>query len=211
MVENDDRRAGWSAAWGVVAAIFGAGSAAAWIAALQPDSGVPRWTAYATTGLTVVGLYLCFASLAGWWPARPSTLTAPIMPVGVSTPQVLPLAIQITDCRDLNHVINSWALYAIHVEIRNRGNRAIKVTEVYCGAENDAPPSQARRENGQFIRGYKPPLPDNFRLRPVSTMSGWQIVSAPAKYPRLRGNLRITVTLTDENLQIYTATREFAV
>ena len=63
-------RGGLSAAWGVVAVVFGGGAAATWIPAASPESKFPAWPAWILTAITVGALYLCFASLLGTWPSR---------------------------------------------------------------------------------------------------------------------------------------------
>jgi hypothetical protein len=61
---------GFSAAWGVVAVIFGCCGAGVGIQTATPRSGFP-WLPVILLGLATVGaLYLCFATLSGWWPTR---------------------------------------------------------------------------------------------------------------------------------------------
>jgi hypothetical protein len=68
-VANEDGRAGRSAAWGVAAAVFGAGTIAAWQAAIAPESGFPILPTYIFGLIAALALYMCFATVWGWWPA----------------------------------------------------------------------------------------------------------------------------------------------
>jgi len=65
----DDGRGARSAAWGVVAALAGAGAIAVWIATATPGTAVPIWPAFVFGAASIAGLYMCFASLSGKWPA----------------------------------------------------------------------------------------------------------------------------------------------
>lgn len=212
---NDDRRPAWSAAWGVTAVILGGGAAAAWIAALQPHSGIPRWVAFLISGLTAATLYLCFGSLAGWWPWRSRyTLVSTGTPDSEGVPQAVPLVVQITDCRRFGWITDGWVFYAIRVQIRNRSNQVILITEIDCKVENDAAPPSSKRPNDRSPVGfkeYKPQFPDHFRLRPVKTISGWVVGSAPDDRSYLQSKVSLTVTLTDEYLRSYTAVRDMTV
>lgn len=70
MADDEAHIIGFSAAWGVVALIFGGTGAAAGIQAATPRSGFP-WLPVILLGLVTVGaLYLVFATLCGWWPTR---------------------------------------------------------------------------------------------------------------------------------------------
>jgi hypothetical protein len=63
-VPDEERRGPWSAAWAAVAVVSGA------YAAGSAGSSVPELAFTAGLGLlSVVALYMCFASLTGWWPA----------------------------------------------------------------------------------------------------------------------------------------------
>ena len=64
----DEGRAARSAAWGVAAGMFGGGAIAAWLAA--PEGSLAMLIAACLlTELGASGLYMCFASLSGTWPA----------------------------------------------------------------------------------------------------------------------------------------------
>ena len=65
---NEEGRAGRSAAWGVAAAVFGAGTIAAWQAAIAPGSSFPILPAYGVGLIVAAALYMCFATVWGWWP-----------------------------------------------------------------------------------------------------------------------------------------------
>lgn len=73
------RRAAWSAAWGVVAVVFGGGAVAAWAPEVSVGHKIATWPAWTLCAITLVALYMCFALLFGRWPAssapRPGTQT----------------------------------------------------------------------------------------------------------------------------------------
>lgn len=104
---DEDGRAGRSAAWGVVAALFGCSTVATWLAAATPGSRFPAFPAYGFGvfpaygfGVTAVtGLFLCFATLHDWWPTNrqhhrhelpPEETTPRPRPVGVGLGALLP-------------------------------------------------------------------------------------------------------------------------
>lgn len=74
---DEDERTGRSAAWGVVAAVFGGGAVATWTVAAAPGSRFPIWPAYVFGLVAVIGLYMCFAVLHGWRPAKRLHSTTP--------------------------------------------------------------------------------------------------------------------------------------
>lgn len=62
-------RATWSAAWGVLAMLFGAGVVPIWLTARSPKSDIPMWPAWMLAGLTVSAMYISISYLTGrWWP-----------------------------------------------------------------------------------------------------------------------------------------------
>jgi hypothetical protein len=72
-VADDNGKAARSAAWGVAAALFGGGAIATWPVAVAPKSTFPIWPTYVFGGIAILALYLCFASVWGWWPSgRPA-------------------------------------------------------------------------------------------------------------------------------------------
>jgi hypothetical protein len=70
MADRDGGRAGWSAAWGVVAALGGGVGGAFWNSAVTNGPRILIFPACVLSLAAVGGLYMCFASLAGWWPVR---------------------------------------------------------------------------------------------------------------------------------------------
>ena len=52
----------WSAAWGVVAAIFG-GGAISWLETGVPGSKLPAWPAWIFAAIAAIAIYMCFASI----------------------------------------------------------------------------------------------------------------------------------------------------
>lgn len=66
---HDADRAGFSAAWGVVAGILGGGAFAIWTTASPPHSRFPAWSAWIPGGLAACAVYMCFAYALGIWPA----------------------------------------------------------------------------------------------------------------------------------------------
>ena len=58
-----------SAAWGVVAVVFGGSAVPTWIAAAAPGVGLIAWVGACVFSLVAaIGLYMCFATLNDWWP-----------------------------------------------------------------------------------------------------------------------------------------------
>ena len=74
---NEEGRTGRSAAWGVAAVVFGAGAFTTWPVAVAPKSTFPIWPTYVFGGIAAVALYMCFATIWGWWPsARSAAVTS---------------------------------------------------------------------------------------------------------------------------------------
>jgi tetratricopeptide (TPR) repeat protein len=71
-VANEEGRAGRSAAWGVAAVVFAAGAIAAWQVAVAPKSSFPILPVYVLGLITLAALYMCFATMWDWWPAKRS-------------------------------------------------------------------------------------------------------------------------------------------
>jgi hypothetical protein len=67
-MDMTQRRAAWSAGWGVLALLLGGGAVSTWMMALTPGSKFPAWPAWILTVSTVIALYASFAYLAGKWP-----------------------------------------------------------------------------------------------------------------------------------------------
>ena len=83
---DEDGRTGRSAAWGVAAGVFCAGCSI-----YLSQSGLPVWPTYVLGGLTVVSLYLCFATIWGWRPTSRSihgTAETSIGPAHASSTEV---------------------------------------------------------------------------------------------------------------------------
>jgi hypothetical protein len=72
-VQSDEGRAGRSAAWGVLAVVFGGGAIYTAQLATSPDSGFPIWPTYILGAVAAIALYMCFATIWGWWPTSRST------------------------------------------------------------------------------------------------------------------------------------------
>lgn len=70
MGDGDGARAGWSAAWGVVVALVGGFAATLWNSVATTGPRLLIWPACALSLVALAGLYMCFALLGGWWPAR---------------------------------------------------------------------------------------------------------------------------------------------
>jgi hypothetical protein len=77
MADGDGGRAGWSAAWGVAAALVGGIGGAFWNSVVTTGPRALIWPACALSLAALGGLYMCFASLGGWWPARRLSSAAP--------------------------------------------------------------------------------------------------------------------------------------
>ena len=65
---NEEGRAGRSAAWGVLAVVVGAGAIYTSQLATTPNSGFPIWPTYLLGVPAALALYMCFATIWGWWP-----------------------------------------------------------------------------------------------------------------------------------------------
>lgn len=63
------RRTAWSAAWGILALLFGGAAVPVWMMALTPESKFPLWPAWILAVLTVAAVYVSFSYVAGRWPA----------------------------------------------------------------------------------------------------------------------------------------------
>ena len=70
---SEEGRGGRSAAWGIAAGVFCACGIAAWQVAIAPKSTFPLWPTYLFGGLVLLALYMCFATIWGWWPTSRST------------------------------------------------------------------------------------------------------------------------------------------
>ena len=70
VAEADGSRAGWSAAWVGVAALTGGFGGAFWNDVATTGPRFLVWPACVLSVVAVASLYLCFAVLGGWWPAR---------------------------------------------------------------------------------------------------------------------------------------------
>src|SRR5437879_13571405 len=72
-MRTEDGRAGRSAAWGVAAVVFGAGAIYTSQLATTANSGFSIWPTYVLGAVAAIALYMCFATIWGWWPAGRST------------------------------------------------------------------------------------------------------------------------------------------
>ena len=75
---NEEGRNGRSAAWGAAGVVFGGGAIAAWQAAIAPGSRFSILPAYVFGFIAAAALYMCFATVWGWWPAARSAAVASI-------------------------------------------------------------------------------------------------------------------------------------
>jgi Tetratricopeptide repeat len=90
---DGEGRAGRSAAWGVMSAVFASGTIAAWQASITPKSGFPVFPAFTLGLITVAALYMCFATIWGWWPvARPAVASADAHDATLVVPEVKEVA-----------------------------------------------------------------------------------------------------------------------
>jgi len=71
-VPNEDGRTGRSAAWGIAAGVFCACAIATWQVAVAPKSTFPIVPTYVFAVAAVLALYMCFATIWGWWPTGQS-------------------------------------------------------------------------------------------------------------------------------------------
>jgi Tetratricopeptide repeat len=70
MADWEGSRAGWSAAWGVAAAVAGSIGGTLLSTAVTAGPRLLLWPACALSLAALACLYLCFAMLVDWWPAR---------------------------------------------------------------------------------------------------------------------------------------------
>jgi hypothetical protein len=70
IADGSGNRTAWSAAYGVVSVVFGCFAATFWnnVAATGPRLLI--WLTCALSLAVLASLYMCFASLGNWWPAR---------------------------------------------------------------------------------------------------------------------------------------------
>ncbi len=85
MADGDGSRLGWSAAWGVAAAITGGIGGTLWDSVATTGPRVLLWPAAVLSLAALTGLYMCFALLGGWWPASSAT-KAPTLIAGEYQP-----------------------------------------------------------------------------------------------------------------------------
>lgn len=76
---DDDARGGRSAAWGVLAAVFVTAAALVWPMAGHGHGWVVL-AACAISLVTLIGLYMCFATMWRWWPVGPAPASGPSDP-----------------------------------------------------------------------------------------------------------------------------------
>jgi hypothetical protein len=69
-----------------VAVLFGGGAITVWQTAVAPGSRFPILAVYVFGLVGAAGLYMCFATLWGWWPARRSSAGASAYPPAVQSP-----------------------------------------------------------------------------------------------------------------------------
>lgn len=65
----------WSAAWGVIAAIFGGGTIS-WLETGVPGAKLPAWPAWVFAVIAAIAIYMCFASIYGRRPTGQSMSSA---------------------------------------------------------------------------------------------------------------------------------------
>jgi hypothetical protein len=76
-VVSEEGRGARSAAWGVLAVVFGGGAFAVWQVAIAPKSTVPLLAAYIIGAVGAIALYMCFATILNWWPTHARPLIRP--------------------------------------------------------------------------------------------------------------------------------------
>jgi Tetratricopeptide repeat/NB-ARC domain len=70
VAEGESSRFGWSAAWGVAAVVTGGIAGTLLNSVVTAGPRVLLWPACVLSLVALACLYLCFAMLVGWWPAR---------------------------------------------------------------------------------------------------------------------------------------------
>jgi hypothetical protein len=93
-----EHRAAWSAAWGVLAAVFGTGAAALWIALTTGGSWWFLLPAVICSVIAAVGLYSAFGVLGRWWPFN-ALDEMPEAHAHAPDPTLTPLPVALTPAR----------------------------------------------------------------------------------------------------------------
>ncbi len=70
MAEGEGSRAGWSAGWAAVTALAGGIGGTLWNSVVTTGPRILIVPACVLSVIALASLYLCFAVLGGWWPAR---------------------------------------------------------------------------------------------------------------------------------------------
>ena len=82
---DDEGRAGRSAAWGILAAVFAACAVGAWQVAIATRSKFFILPACGSGLVAVIGLYMCFATMWHWWPPARRHVGTPADPQALRT------------------------------------------------------------------------------------------------------------------------------
>jgi hypothetical protein len=82
MADGDGGRLGWSAAWGVAAAVTGGIGGTLWNSVVTTGPRALFWPAAVLSLAALIGLYMCFALLGGWWPVPSATQTPTLITAG---------------------------------------------------------------------------------------------------------------------------------
>ena len=196
---NGEGRAARSAAWGAVAVVFGAVAVAGLNASLGPAASVPFW---ACSLVAAVGLYMCFATAFGFYPAnrcRRRKLSKP-MPWGNNPVQVA-LGQQKWDAWG-----GSYSIGELEFTITNTSPYLITLVEFNLASDpsdGDRPPLdefQARGLSREVQRRR-----DVYRsliLRPVElaegeSVSGWWVQAVDLPPGAKAGRPPCVFTITD--------------
>lgn len=140
VVADDENRAARSAAWGVAAVVFGGSAAVTWLAAPEAPL-IVLVAACVCSALAAVGLYMCFASLSGTWPAGRSLRRAPPMPVlpaAPETPALPPPPVLMGIVREVDGD-------RLRLSVRNKGPRGMFMARVTGILDSDGIPVPGRQ------------------------------------------------------------------
>lgn len=129
----DDGRAARSAAWGVLALLFGGGALVFWLTVASP-SLVALILASVASALGAAGLYMCFASLAGTWPAgrslRRGTQVVQLPAAAPEQPAIPPPPLRVI-------VRGEQDGLRLRLIVVNRGDAGMFTAEVVSVLDND--------------------------------------------------------------------------
>jgi hypothetical protein len=212
-VADEERGSGLSAAWGVVAALTGAGAVAVWIAARTTGTHVPIWPAYPLGAVAVIALYLTFASVLGLPPVRGRREIAS-SGHEVSRPKLMVTILADSEFENWRYIA---LIAALHVQVENTTDRPVLVGGYAFTYDAGGEPSWETQEPGQEVMSlqreisrrnerqqYGQPLRNFARIPARETISGWFLTAVSR--PPTGGTPAGIVIISDDVRNEYRAT-----